>query len=71
MFIVMEIQTNSDGLVGTIVNSYADENQAESAYHNVLTAAAVSALPVHSCAMLNEEGFLAKRECYKHGAAQE
>ena len=68
MYIVFEIQTNADGSVGTLVNSYADQNQAESKYHQVLTSAAVSALPVHSCALLSEEGFEIRHECYKHPA---
>ena len=71
MFIVFEIQTNDDGSVGTLVSSYADQNQAESAYHTVLSAAAVSALPVHSCVILTEEGFELEHKCYKHAPAPE
>ena len=66
MFIVLEIQTNANGTVGTLINSYEDQSQAASAYHTVLASAAVSSIPVHSCAMLTEEGFCVKRECYKH-----
>ena len=66
MFIVFEIQTNDDNTVGTIVTTYTDQNQAESAYHTVLASAAVSALPVHSCALLTNEGFLMQSKCYKH-----
>ena len=66
MYIVFEIQTNNDGTIGTLVSSYPEQNQAESAYHAVLSAAAISALPVHSCVLLTEEGFELMHGCYKH-----
>lgn len=68
MFIVIEIQTNADSTVGVLVNSYENQNQAESAYHGVLEAAAISSLPKHACVMLTEEGFRVKNECYNHTA---
>ena len=70
-FIVFEIQTNTDGSVGTLVSSFADQNQAESAYHQVLTSAAVSALPKHACVLMTEEGFNIKTECYTHAIQPE
>lgn len=66
MYIVFEIQTNSNGTVGTLISSYDNRNQAESKYHDVLTSAAVSALPKHACVLMSEEGFFLKSECYKH-----
>ena len=66
MYIVFEIQTNTDGTVGTLITTYENQNQAESAYHGILEAAAVSALPVHACTLLTEEGFQVRHECYKH-----
>ena len=68
MFIVFEIQTNSDGTIGTLVTTYEDQNQADSAYHGVLTAAAISALPKHACVLMSEKGFFIKSECYEHPA---
>ena len=68
MFIVFEIQTNADGSIGTLVTTYTDRNQAESAYHQVLAAAAVSTLPKHSCSILNEEGEEICHVCYTHQA---
>lgn len=65
-YIVLEIQTNSDGNVGTLVTSYSDRDLAESKYHLVLSAAAVSQLPVHSCALVTDEGFLIESKAYKH-----
>ena len=66
MFIVVELQTNSDGTLGTLVSSFTDKNQADSKYHQVLQYAAVSQLPKHACIMFSEEGFFLKNECYQH-----
>ena len=66
-YIVVEIQTNQDGAVGTLVNAYDDRNSAESQYHTVLAAAAISQLPCHSAILVTQEGFLLADGCYKHG----
>lgn len=66
MFIVIEIQTNSDGTVGNFVWQYSSLPEAESKYHTVLAAAAISALPKHACVLLNEEGVLFRTQCYEH-----
>ena len=42
MYIVLEIQTSTS--VATIVDSYSDRNQAESKYHQILSAAALSSM---------------------------
>lgn len=64
MVIVMEIQVGET--VSTIVESYADPFQAESKFHQILTAAAVSSVPKHSAVILNDEGQMMKHECYIH-----
>jgi len=68
MYIVIELQKTGDQ-IANIVTTHADQNEAESRYHQVLAAAAVSAVPVHACAMLSEEGFPLRYECYKHETA--
>ena len=64
MYIVIEIQ--KDDQVATIVNSYADRNVAEQKYHQILAAASVSSVQIHSAVMLEEDGRLLKRETYSH-----
>ena len=67
MFLVIEIQTSPADVVSTLVYSYADENQAMSKYHEVLQYAAVSTtLKKHACAVITEEGFHIRHECYTH-----
>lgn len=65
VYIVIEIQAD-DSTAATIVNSYTDRNLAEQKYHNVLAAAAVSAVPVHSAVMLTGDGTRIKGETYRH-----
>jgi len=64
MYIVVEIQTSIT--VSTLVNSYEDRNQAESKYHQILTAAALSSVPKHSAVLMNDEGQTIKSETYIH-----
>lgn len=64
-FIVIELQTNADGTVGNLVWAYDDRNQAESKYHTVLAAAAVSGLPCHAACLLASDGRLLSRECFE------
>ena len=65
-YIVFEIQTYANGTIGTLVNSYDDRAQAESKMHLVLSAAAVSELPMHSCVLMTNEGFILESKAYKH-----
>lgn len=68
MFIIIELQTNANGSVGNIVTSTANRQEAESQYHAKLSAAAISALPIHAVVMLTNEGVLLKKEVYYHGS---
>lgn len=66
MFLILEVQTNNDGSVSTLINSYENQNEAESNYHRVLMNAAISQLPLHTAFMLTNEARVLKSECYKH-----
>lgn len=65
-YIVFEIQTYLDGTTGTLVNTFTDRASAESKYHLVLSAAAVSQVPLHSCVLMTNEGFTLESKAYKH-----
>lgn len=67
MFIVVELQKNADGTVGNLVTAHETQAEAESKYHSVLAAAAVSSLPTHAATLLSEEGFSIANQCYRHG----
>ena len=64
MYIVLEIQTSST--VATLVNSYSDRNQAESKYHQILSAAALSSVPKHSAVLMDDVGETIKMDSYIH-----
>ena len=65
-WVVLEIQTAEDGKVSTIATPFADQMEAESEYHRVLTYAAVSTLPRHAASLLSTEGTLVESRCYAH-----
>lgn len=65
-YIVLEIQTNADGTVGTIVTQWPTINQAESKYHTVLAYAAASDLPMHSAMIITPDGMTLRGEHYTH-----
>lgn len=67
-YLVTEIQHWDTGAVQNPTWSYDDRNKAESKFHTVLAAAAVSKLPVHSAMLFTDEGFTLDSKCYKHDA---
>lgn len=62
MFIVVEIQN------GTVLPVIVKETQeeAESAYHMILAAAAISNVAVHTAVMFTNRGLLLESKCYVH-----
>ena len=65
-YLVIEIQTAQDGTVSNLVSAYDTRNEAESAYHTVLAAAAVSELPCHAAVLMTNEGFVLDSKCDRH-----
>lgn len=66
MYIVIEIQTNPNGTVGNIVSAYGNRDLAFQKFHAVLSAAAVSTLPVHAAVILDNHGLQIAAECFEH-----
>lgn len=66
IYIVTEIQTNSDNTIGILTNNYEDRQAAESKYHSILSFAATSTLPVHAASIATNEGAIIEYKCYKH-----
>ena len=65
VFLVIEIQSDGE-TAATLVNSYTDKNLAESKYHQILAAAAVSTVKIHSAVLMTERGGTIKSETYSH-----
>lgn len=66
MYIVIELQSNTDGVVSNLVTSHNTLAEAESKFHSILASAAVNDVPVHSAIIVSEEGFPVAHKCYKH-----
>lgn len=71
-FYIIEVQQYQDGTYGDIKHFAYDEDadkarlKAESKFYEVLSAAAISELPMHSAIMFSAEGFPIMHQCYKH-----
>ena len=55
MFLVVELQTYTDGTMACLTYVKQTLREAQSKYHEVLAAAALSGLPAHSAAILTKE----------------
>ena len=66
MYIVIELQTNTDGVVSNLVTSHNTLAEAESKFHSIMASAAINDVPVHSAIIVSEEGFPVAHKCYKH-----
>lgn len=66
MWLVIEIQTSSDGTVATITTQHATRNEAESKYHTVLAAAAISEIPAHAAVLMYHLGNVLAAQHYTH-----
>ena len=71
MFYSVEIQKDAAGTCAHLVQTAADRNEAESQYHRVLSAAAVSGLPMHSAVLLDATGTALMNQCYTHEPEEE
>lgn len=70
VFVVMEIQSDNE-TAATLINSYTSRNEAESKFHTILGAAAISTVPVHSAVLLTDTGKALKSETYTHAVESE
>lgn len=66
MYLVIEIQTFADDRISTPAYAYDSLDKAWSKYYSVLSAAAVSKLPVHSALITDNRGYLIDSKCFTH-----
>ena len=69
MFIVLEIQKTDS--IATLVFTAETRNEGESKYHQVLAAAAISSVPIHSAMLISEDGLPLAYASYTHGSTPE
>lgn len=65
-YLVTEIQTMADGQIANLTSVFDDRMQAESSYHSILAAAAISQLPLHACMLFTNDGYLIMNANYTH-----
>lgn len=65
-YLVIEMQTFSNGAMSTPTYAFDDEASALVKYHTILATAVKSALPVHAVAMMTNTGICIRSEHYKH-----
>lgn len=64
-YIIIEMQTTNGSTAVVTPASYNNNVQAEAAFLTKCAAARVSGLDVHSVSLLDEEGKVVARKCYK------
>lgn len=65
-YIIIETQT-TNGVTAVVPPVVKDDfYAAEQEYHNKLSYAAVSSVPIHAVTMITERGNVVKHECYIH-----
>ena len=69
-YLVIEIQTTGN-VTAHIATSFDNQPQAESKFHQILAAAAVSQLDVHAAVILNEFGAIVAQGYYEHRTPEE
>lgn len=67
-YIVIELQTMGDGSVANLVTQHASEAEAQSKYHSVLAAAALSDLPCHAAVLMTNDGVTLENRYYEREA---
>lgn len=66
MYIIQEIQTNNGQSSLLPAVTKADKNEAESTWHSIMSAAAISSVQVHTVIMYDEHGNVEMRGYYEH-----
>ena len=70
-YFILEIQKNADGTCAHIVQTSDTRNGAESVYHQILAAAAISNVYQHTAVLLTDTGMEIMHQCYVHEPAPE
>ena len=66
MYYIVEIQKNAEGVYAHLVHTAQTRNEGESVYFQVLSAAAISKLPLHSVILFTDRGALEMSRYYLH-----
>ena len=70
MYIIQEIQTNNGQSALLPAVTKQDRNEAESAWHSIMSAAAISTVQVHTVILYDEHGNVEMRGFYEHNGEE-
>lgn len=70
MYTVIEMQTNNGTTVVLPPAAKETREEAESTWHQIMAAAAISSVEIHTAVILNAEGQIIRTGCYKHQVAE-
>ena len=71
-YLILEIQTDSNGTVSTLITQKDELNDAFSTYFSILASAALSDLPHHAAVLMTNEGItLEFRDFAKEAESEE
>lgn len=65
-YIVLEITRNAQGNIAVTPSAKESENAAWKKYHQILTNAADSQVPLHGAVIMGADGFFIERKTYIH-----
>ena len=70
MYITIELQSTPTSIahLETVTDTLP---QAEQVYHTILSAAAVSEVPIHSAVLMDSSGYVLKQDTYVHSQEEE
>ena len=66
MYFICETQTQKDGSAAHLMQTAGTLNEAESKYHQILAAAAISSVPIHACIIFDDHGYTKMSRFYEH-----
>ena len=69
-YFIIEIQKTDAEHVAYLVNQAATRNEAESTYHMILAAAAISQVPAHGAILFTDESYPIMNHMYYHKKAE-
>ena len=70
MYILQEIQTNNGASALLPAITKSNKQEAESAWHSIMAAAAISSVQVHTVLMYDEHGNIELRGFYEHNSEE-
>lgn len=70
-YIVVEMQTQADGTVSVLTNSFDNLDAAYNKYYTILAYAAVSTIPRHTASLLTNSGMLWESKYFEHPLLEE